>query len=328
MSTQRRIIAACASVLALAGCTTSVAGTPAAKSSPQVAYASKLSPKDQATLAYFAELRKLDPCAFLDEATLKDLGTVREFAGDAYSAACNAKVEVDRSSNKSLEISIQLVSKDNGFTTGAETITVDDTAVEQKVEYKPGESSASINTCRNLVAFDGDYSVLISVFRRTSDAACAEANQLIAQTIPLLDTRPQREDSGKRKSNTATAVLDPCEALGRLSEDADVALTESTQPWGCRFTVDGADGSIQYSVNSNDGYEKPYDGERIDIDGHDAVRTQYGDTCSVEVWAGYPKGNFDPVDSDYIATTVRVSSDDCDSVENTAEIAVGAYLDR
>lgn len=333
-----RIVAAASSTLIVSGCASTVIGTATAtgeSGAPAPAYASKLDDSDRATLAYNAQIRALDPCGYLDEKALKKLGVVRQFDASATASDCQARIDVQRDPNKQLEISLTILPKDNGYAAKATKVTVAGTSVQESIEYAPGATSSAINTCRNLVAFDDKSSIALSVFRRTSDAACTEAHQLIEASLPLIAHRPQRTDS-TRKARHAISMQDPCAALKTLTADHEITLsTLMPSPWRCSFNVDGATATsgrdISLRTNSKDGYKKPYgDATRITVEGNPATQAKLSSQCLIDVWVGDPKTGitYDPVgDPKYTSNTVSVSASSCDVASQTAALAVKAFLD-
>ncbi|MEV0296048.1 hypothetical protein [Nocardia sp. NPDC050710] len=321
-----------AAVLTISACM-SVTGKPVPSNDPTTGdppeYAAELSDDDRATLAYFAMIRSLDPCGFLDETAMQKLGVLRKFDASQSPGDCEAWIEVDRDSNKQLEVRTTIYPKDNGYAKKAKPITVAGQQIAEAIEYGPGEAKGN-NSCRNLIPFDDRSSLFIQVFRRTNDAPCAEAHRIVEASLGLLHRRPQRMDSTK-KARHAVSLKDPCEALGTLSEEHQITLSSGTQVRECSFQVGSAADArtIKLDWTTLSTYDNPYGGRQTTVEGRKAIESQPGRTCRVEVFVPDPSDGiqYDPVgDPRYTSSTVAATAKTCAIATETASLAVRTFL--
>jgi hypothetical protein len=328
----RTVAAALLAAATLAGCTTTTAGqaVPPTASPPGLgAYVSTLPDKQRETAEYNAEIRSLDPCGFVDRGSLETIGVLSAFDAAKSQQACDIEIVVDRDSDRSLEIRVAVIPNGNSYAQDAETINVAGTPVAQNIEYREGEVTAEVNQCRNLAPLDDRSVLLVQVLRRTSDAACDEANTIMAGAIPHLGERPKRQGS-KFKAFHAISVADPCAALSVIGQDTKYEITDVlNSPWDCSFSVGDDYRSVGLETASRKEFDDPYSGDTFDLDGHRAVRDQLGPSCSVVVEVGDPDDGviYTPVgDAKRITNAVQVNAGNCDDAETLASAAVKEFL--
>lgn len=323
------------------GCSNTITGNAseasagAGVSGADLPYASLLDDDDLALVTEFANIRALDPCGFVDEAVIKKLGVVRKFDASTTIQDCSIDITVDREDyEKSLEAKVRIVPKLSGFAEGTKTVTVAGEEILEKTEdYPDRPANLQQDTCYNVIPFTETSSLLVSVFRRTKDAACTEAHTLTESVLARRDAQVLRKDSTK-KALHAIAMADPCAALSTIGKGHEVKLaTLFGDPWACGFSLTGdekdVDHLIKLTTNLKAAFDDPYSAEKITIDGNPAYKRSHDTTCMVEVAVGDPADGvtYEPVgDTKYITNTISVIAPTCERGVEVAKAAIKAFL--
>ncbi|NNH73818.1 hypothetical protein HLB23_28865 [Nocardia uniformis] len=322
-----------AALVLAAGCSTSISGDAMPiNADGDLPYARSLTETDRDRLGYYAMIRSLDPCGLLDMAALRDLGALRRFDAENTVNGCRAEIEVDRSDPTRSRLEVELSFVDDWDRTDWTTITVGGQSIGESVQNSPDQALGS-NTCRSKIPFDGEYDLLLTVSRRTDEAACPQARTIVAATLPLLSQRPLRESS-ERKARHAISMHDPCGSFEPLAAAHTITLDRRTTPWSCVFYLDGDDDqakrTITMSSTAMSRLERSSGGATAtSVAGNAAIRSPLATVCEVEVAVGDPPdgNNYDPIaGSKSVTSTIVVRGPDCDSAAELADIAVTTYL--
>jgi Protein of unknown function (DUF3558) len=342
VSTRRDVrLALCvvtAAAVTVAGCSDQISGY-ALKATrhdppPPARYASMLSEKERTYVSQAAAIRAVDPCGYLDRASVDKLGVIDSFTAKDSQTDCELTVVVGRDRDKSLDISVSIIPKGSTYEHDSHTVTVVGKPIIENTDKYPGRpANPGYNFCYNLIPF-GDHSVVkVAVKRSTNDAACNEAHTLVEGVIPRLADWPQRATSSKQAYH-AISVRDPCDLLVTLGSGHRVVLsTEILSPWACRFNLDNDDMANYYKVElgwkPNSSFTDPYPGQdNIDIAGHPATRNPLTKSCSIDVAVGEPHDgiNYDPIYNSAVTNTVSVMASNCEQAEAAALAAVNEFL--
>lgn len=301
-----------------------------------------LNRKDRELVTYNAEIRSIDPCGYIDTASVSKVGVLKEFTAMKSQTDCELNVVVDRDYERSLEINVGIIPKGNAYESDSHQVTVAGRSIIENTEKWPGRpTNPGANTCYNLIPFS-DYSVLkVAVQRRTNDAACNETHTIVEGIIPRLRDWPQRKDSTKHAYH-AISVRDPCDLLVTLGAGHRIMLGAGDRirlglvpsPWKCEFNLDNNDIANYYRVQLEwrpvVSFSNPANGyERVEIASLPALRDQTTGTCQIEVGVPDPHdgSKYDPIyDQATVLNTVSVNAQTCDKAEAAAATAVNAFL--
>ncbi|MFI9405199.1 hypothetical protein [Nocardia sp. NPDC052316] len=228
--------------VAASACTS--AQTDPAPASPveQVAFPKSLSAQDQETIAYRDTLRPLDPCGYMDDATVRRIGT------PAYVGALfdfNTCVASFKSPEGDLLGSVNLVM---GGVTG--------TAVDE-ITYSPNPPG---DKCAASVRIDDRLSIM--VFAHDGLDRCGVVRDVAESVAAHRPERALRATSPRAHVNSRLAALDPCAVLGKIGQGRRPALLSGdtpspprgpnqqnrTNPWACSFQLDNGDASTTQDV--------------------------------------------------------------------------------
>jgi hypothetical protein len=300
-------------VLLFTGCTSEGLAVPVGG-----AYMSRVTSDETDRAESFMKARTLDPCGFLNLATIEKIGT--PFI----------------TTPRSLDVCEVTVLAQDGQTTLHKIILTMGVAPVGKTETYD-ESTAETDdlgteSCSSTVRFDEwqYFMIMVFPFRDATESACSVTKKLIESTIPLLSSRPQRED-GPDVNKIPLADADPCVALGHiplLTEKSSVSpqLTSCTM----RNTGKSTSTTISHHLSTTHAIDNSWLGEIplwvLDIPANEIQRSS--DYCEVDVFVGHetpirnvqaPPGS----DTKYVET-VTARAVDCPRARAAAVEAVRA----
>lgn len=271
-------------------------------------------------------MRRLDPCGFIDEASVNTLGRIAYFGPGLDQDGC--EVRFDRTTTPKRIYALTL------------GLTVLRTGYGQATSF--GGRSASVTSdedgmCSIAVDFQGQRAFHYLIH---SDGAspCEELRAIVAASAPLLDTFPPRAASTKMPKTKAW-TLDPCAALSTaFPADQRFYMTGlPSNPYKCDFWLgdrsapgDTNRHTITYSHTQQTQVTfMPEADRRLRIVGFDA-REHSGDQdyCKISVFVGannpFPTtdyyGNPEP-----LVEVIEITGKGCDKVRRLAAEVVKNY---
>lgn len=300
-------------VLLFTGCTSEGLAVPVGG-----AYMSRVAPEESDRAESFVKARSLDPCGFLDLATIEKIGTPLITTPGSLG---ECEVTVLAQDGQTILHKLTLIM---GVAPVGKTETYDGSTAET--------DELGTESCSSTVRFDEwqYFMIMVFPFRDATESACSVTKKLIDSTIPLLSSRPQRED-GPDVIKIPLAEADPCVALGRIS-----LLTEkssvSPELTSCTMRNSGKSTSttISHHLSSTHAIDNSWLGEIplwvLDIPANEIQRSS--EFCEVDVFVGYETPIRDvqaPPGSDTkFVETVTARAVDCPRARAAAVKAVRA----
>ncbi|RDI51601.1 hypothetical protein DFR68_10484 [Nocardia mexicana] len=204
-------------------------------------YPEFLDRETKVALAYRDRLRPLDPCGFLDETAVEDIGTPGYFGADGEFARCSAAYRTPMGAKRITKIDVAMIPGNATWRSGP-PVMFGETPV--RVRDSGDFCSASLSFDDKIVlnftvATKGDL-----MERGPKVDLCPEATSIAAASIPHLTERPLRAKSKHANVNTKLAKLDPCAVVDVIGKDHPNPWVNSLPtPWSCQMLLD-------YGVNS------------------------------------------------------------------------------
>lgn len=327
------------------GCAVVLLGSASPVSSaPQNRYGFVLSEADRYLADSAAFVRSLDPCGFLTENDLAELGTVVQLRPDGELSTCSASLNPANSSATD-SVSIDL----NGYqptpddpdteriTIGGEQVYLHDLSQGQcRVSFPLRDEfdGAATGAMDGFLTESGRSFATIDVDRAVADA-CAAATTFAETALSLLDDPPLRADS---KYNLPLATKDPCAVLEHLPATWTVARwNPASDPYRCHFTASSSTfedtlAMLDVTLTYVDSDLRSTDSEPVQQGGY-TVETRASDSsCFADIVLGNPVLGMpekDDAAARYARTvpTLSVLTDSCESAVAlavaTAEVLTG-----
>ncbi|WP_141217006.1 hypothetical protein [Rhodococcus sp. 14-2483-1-2] len=314
------------------GCAVVLLGNalPAGSSSPQNKYGFEMSEADR-YLADSAEfVRSLDPCGFLTEDDLADLGTVVQLRPDGELSTCSATLRPATSSATDA-VSIDLnayrpTSDDPGteqVTIGGEQVYLDNSVHGScRISFPlRGEfDGATAGAITGYLTESGRSFAAIEVSRSVGDA-CTAATSVTETALGLLDDPPLRAES---RYNLPLAMKDLCAVLEHLPATWTVERwNPASDPYRCHFTASSATfadslAMLDVSLGYVDGDMRSTDREPVQQGGYTVETRDSDSSCFADIVLGNPVLGMpekDDTAARYARTvpTLTVLTDHCDS---------------
>ncbi|WP_280209325.1 hypothetical protein [Nocardia cyriacigeorgica] len=223
----------------LTGCGQRITGDATAEGTSQT-YLQALSPDQRAELGVSAQIRKLDPCGFINEAAIATLGTPAYFGSSQGFDECQVSF---RREGRAVPVYKVAVDLSHHSVTGP-TETIDGVAV--RIERGLG---CTITVPYRVRDFSYWFYASEGPDGREADV-CSAAKDFVRAALPLLDTEPMRSDT-TRAVDSPLARMDPCAALNVLDADPDrLQIDTGVVAYNCEVQLDIDDETTRYSIIS------------------------------------------------------------------------------
>ncbi|MCM6778976.1 hypothetical protein NDR87_36535 [Nocardia sp. CDC159] len=236
----RKVIVAAAMLLAGAVVASSCASTQTAQ---RPVYPKFLSAQAQETIAYLDTLRRLDPCGYLDDAVLQQIGTPDYIGPLGNFDVCQVDFTSPLGHQNWLNVAMLPRLGRSG------------TSMLGKVDVTPRPpADDSLGGCSVVAALDPRLEFMVNIDGVFKTDMCPVAQGIAQAAVQHWPEGPLRAASHRAHVNSRLATLDPCAVLGKIGQGHHPVL-ESEYPdgpgrlnktapslgmdaWNCSFVLD------------------------------------------------------------------------------------------
>ncbi|WP_431949981.1 hypothetical protein [Nocardia lijiangensis] len=285
-----------------------------------------------ADLVVFDEMRTIDPCGLIDEASISAIGPARIVPAEPLER-CVVMFDwptEDKRAND-VTIDIELVSPVRARSSDQRTIEI----------AGRNASALTVGLCQFSFPIgqltDGSTAAVVYTqgLGPGGQGDCSVLEQIVGASARLIDTKPA--PAAAVRSLAATA--DPCAALVAFVPNQTPYVVDGTSQYECAFILDRPDrytekirilhSNTSRAQATSASYPVSDGKRRVLVDGIPAVESTSGGYCRIKVFVGLLRP-LPPVDSSivYDMNAVEVIGGSCDKIIAVTQAAVAVFRGR
>ncbi|MEV0297050.1 hypothetical protein [Nocardia sp. NPDC050710] len=310
-------------MLLVAGCGQDIDGTAVATGR---GYRANVTPqRAQDRLSEQDQVRRLDPCGFIDSGAINAIGRPWYVGAALSQDECEVRWDRNTTPNRI------------GYMTIGLSVTADGTGSKSTISGRTAYESDHLGMCSILLHYAGERGFHYTLHGSDDVSSCPELRTIVTASAPLLSTRPMREAS-TTMPKTKAWTLDPCDALNAAYPSDQRFYMVGLDPFSCDFWLgtranpdDSNRNTITYfNIQQTQAAFVPDGDRRLQIAGINATEhTGSGNSCTITAYVGvsnpFPTINHRGDPEPWIEVLEVRSHQGCDAARRLAADTVKAY---